>query len=149
MAQSCIEVRLRSSRPRLALQLCNVLTIDRTVVHRSSFNSLDSATRGTNFRRRNGQIGRGVSRRSRAGRESSLLDVVHDGLRQAQFAGGGLVSDLVSLLDGAQRGDSAAVLEDNRVRPDLRTRQQERGAKQEEAHSAENCLGDHPLILLF
>src|SRR5437762_12645463 len=82
MAQSCIEVRLRSSRPRLALQLCNVLTIDRTVVHRSSFNSLDSATRGTNFRRRNGQIGRGVSRRSRAGRESSLLDVVHDGLRQ-------------------------------------------------------------------
>src|SRR5215472_13194367 len=101
MAQSGIEVGLRRPRPRLALQLCNVLTIDRTVVHRSSFNLLDSAAHGTNFRRRNGQICRGVSPRSRAGRESSLLDVVDDGLRQAQFAGGGQVSDLVSLLDGA------------------------------------------------
>ena len=45
-----------------------------------------------------------------------LFDMINDGLRQAQFTGGGQVANLVAIFDNIHGRDAAPVLEDDGVR---------------------------------
>src|SRR6266571_3131279 len=61
--------------------------------------------------------------------------MVDDGLRQAQFSGGGEVFDFVPFFNGAHGCDAAAVLENNRVCRYPPARQEECSTQQKEADS--------------
>src|SRR5579864_1303844 len=117
MSQCGIEACFRIPRPGLALQFSNVFSIDRPVVHSRALDFCNfAAAHGTYLWGRNGQIRGGIARRACRSQESPYFEVDNDGIWKAELPRGCHVLDLVSLLDGAQRGDPAAIFEHDGVR---------------------------------
>src|SRR5260370_6074066 len=115
MPQRRALIGLPPARARRAFQICNVFPVDRSVVDRTVFDFGDRSARF--HRRRSDRQARGIgSRRAGQRRRAASLNMIHDGFRQAQFAGGGNILHLVAFFESAQSDDAPAVLQDNRIR---------------------------------
>jgi len=91
--------------------------------------------------------GKVCSRGSRQPSRATLLDVINNGLWQAQFPGRGQVLYLVAFFNHAQSHDPPAVLEDNRVRRPRAYREQ-RGAQKKDAISVPGNQSPHLFMLI-
>ena len=136
------------ARARLLLQLRDVYAVDSSVVHGRVFDFFAASpiTR-LHCGRGNGKVCSRGSRRFRQRRSAALLDVINNGLRQAQFPGRGQVLYLVAFFNHAQSRDPPAVLEDNRVRRPRAYREQ-RGAQKKDAISVPGNHSPHLFMLI-
>lgn len=133
------------ARARLLLQLRDVYAVDSSVVHDRMFD-LFAASPITRLHRGRGD-GKVCSRGSRQPSRATLLDVINNGLWQAQFPGRGQVLYLVAFFNHAQSHDPPAVLEDNRVRRPRAYREQ-RGAQKKDAISVPGNQSPHLFMLI-
>src|SRR5260370_9115238 len=74
--------------------------------------------------------------------------MVDNGFRQAEFAGGGQVLDLVAFFNSAQSDDAAAVLEHNRIRNRPAANQEKRHAEQDRANWGSQGHAPYLFILI-
>ena len=150
MVRNCsAEAGPLGARARLLLQLRDVYAVDGSVVHGRVFDFFAASPITRLHRGRgDGKVCSRGSRRSRQPSRATLLDVINNGLWQAQFPGRGQVLYLVAFFNHAQSHDSSAVLEDNRVRRRPRAYREHRGAQKKDAISAPGNQSSHLFMLI-
>ena len=136
MPHGGVEVGLLRSPSRFTLELGDIGAVDHAIVYRCTFNRIAvPATDRLCCRRGDVQV-RGIGPRRTGHRQrTTFLNMIDDGFRQAQFAGGGQILHLVAFFDSAQSDDAPAVLQDNRIRRCPAAHGKERDAQQNCANS--------------